>query len=130
MVCGSASACSRPAAVRAIRWVDAHTLRWGATPQVTIADRGVFTRRGEIVPLQKEMAAQSYFGKPAKALTLEEGALLAGLTKGPNYYNPDRQPERRAVLPDALGEQPVAPVWSGVEKDLTSAFIDPDQSFP
>jgi membrane carboxypeptidase/penicillin-binding protein len=40
------------------------------------------------------MAAQSYFGKPAKELTLEEGALLAGLTKGPNYYNPDRQPER------------------------------------
>ena len=41
-----------------------------------------------------EMAAQSYFGKPAKALTLEEGALLAGLPKGPNYYNPDRYPER------------------------------------
>src|SRR5918998_1865507 len=41
-----------------------------------------------------EMAAQSYFGKPARALTLAEGALLAGLTKGPNYYNPDRQPER------------------------------------
>ncbi len=31
-----------------------------------------------------EMAARSYFGKPAKELTLEEGALLAGLTKGPN----------------------------------------------
>src|SRR3712207_4198836 len=41
-----------------------------------------------------EMAAQSYFGKPAKALTLEEGALLAGLTKGPNYYSPDRHPDR------------------------------------
>src|SRR3712207_5880412 len=41
-----------------------------------------------------EMAARSYFGKPAKALTAQEGALLAGLAKGPNYYNPDRQPER------------------------------------
>ena len=41
-----------------------------------------------------EMAARSYFGKPAKELTLEEGALLAGLTKGPNYYNPDRHPGR------------------------------------
>src|SRR5262245_12022031 len=41
-----------------------------------------------------EMAARSYFGKPAKELTLEEGALLAGLTKGPNYYSPDRQPAR------------------------------------
>jgi penicillin-binding protein 1A len=41
-----------------------------------------------------EMAAQSYFGKPARELTLEEGALLAGLTKGPNYYGPDRHPGR------------------------------------
>ena len=41
-----------------------------------------------------EMAAHSYFGKPAKELTLEEGALLAGLTKGPNYYSPDRHPGR------------------------------------
>jgi penicillin-binding protein 1A len=30
-----------------------------------------------------EMAAQSYFGKPASALTAVEGALLAGLAKGP-----------------------------------------------
>lgn len=41
-----------------------------------------------------EMAAQSYFGKNAKALSVAEGALLAGLAKGPNYYNPDTQPER------------------------------------
>src|SRR6267378_3909845 len=41
-----------------------------------------------------ELAARSYFGKPAKELTLEEGALLAGLTKGPNYFSPDRQPAR------------------------------------
>src|SRR5437868_802329 len=41
-----------------------------------------------------ELAARSYFGKPAKALSLEEGALLAGLTKGPNYFNPDRHPAR------------------------------------
>jgi penicillin-binding protein 1A len=41
-----------------------------------------------------EMAARSYFDKAAKDLTLEEGALLAGLTKGPNYYNPDRHSGR------------------------------------
>jgi penicillin-binding protein 1A len=41
-----------------------------------------------------EMAAQSYFGKSADKLTLAEGAMLAGLTKGPNYFNPDRHPER------------------------------------
>src|ERR687893_611502 len=61
-----------------------------------------------------EMAAQSYFGKPAKELTLEEGALLAGLTKGPNYYNPDRQPERAqerfAYVLSRLQEDGVIPV--------------------
>jgi penicillin-binding protein 1A len=41
-----------------------------------------------------ELAAKSYFGKTAKDLTLMEGALLAGLTKGPNYLNPDRHPGR------------------------------------
>lgn len=41
-----------------------------------------------------EMAARSWFGKSAKALSVAEGALLAGLTKGPNFYSPDRHPER------------------------------------
>jgi penicillin-binding protein 1A len=41
-----------------------------------------------------EMAARSYFGKSAAALTVSEAALLAGITKGPNYYNPDRHPQR------------------------------------
>jgi penicillin-binding protein 1A len=59
-----------------------------------------------------EMAAQSYYGKPAKELTLEEGALLAGLTKGPNYYSPDRNPgraqERLAYVLSRLQEDGVA----------------------
>ena len=54
------------------------------------------------------MAARSYFGKPAKDLTLEEGALLAGLTKGPRYLSPDRQParaqERLAYVLDRMRE--------------------------
>jgi penicillin-binding protein 1A len=41
-----------------------------------------------------ERAARSYFGKSASDLSIEEGALLAGLTKGPNYFSPDRQPAR------------------------------------
>jgi penicillin-binding protein 1A len=41
-----------------------------------------------------EMAARSYFGKSAKDLSLGEGAMLAGLLKGPSYYNPDRNPGR------------------------------------
>ncbi len=41
-----------------------------------------------------EMAARAYFGKSAKDLTLSEAAMLAGLLKGPSYYNPDRHPQR------------------------------------
>ncbi|MEZ5788725.1 MAG: PBP1A family penicillin-binding protein [Xanthobacteraceae bacterium] len=41
-----------------------------------------------------ELAARSFFGKPAAGLTLAEGATLAGMTKGPNYYSPDRHPGR------------------------------------
>ena len=42
-----------------------------------------------------ELAARSYFGKTAKELTLEEGALLAGLTKGPNLFRPTAIPAAR-----------------------------------
>src|SRR5215471_3075083 len=40
------------------------------------------------------MAARNYFGKSIQALTVGEGALLAALTKGPSYFNPDRYPDR------------------------------------
>src|SRR5208337_3308404 len=60
-----------------------------------------------------ELAALSYFGKGAKDLTLEEGALLAGLVKGPNYLSPDRHPgraqERLAYVLSRLREDGLIP---------------------
>ncbi len=51
-----------------------------------------------------EMAARSYFGKSAKELSLAEGALLAGLAKGPSTFNPERHPDRaRERLAYVLG---------------------------
>ncbi len=41
-----------------------------------------------------ETAAQRYFGKSAKDLILPEAAMLAGLPKAPERYNPRRFPER------------------------------------
>jgi penicillin-binding protein 1A len=41
-----------------------------------------------------EMAARAYFGKSVSALSVEEAGLLAGLAKGPNYFSPDRYPDR------------------------------------
>src|SRR3954469_12808321 len=40
-----------------------------------------------------EAAAQRYFGKPARSVTLSEAALLAGLVKSPSRLAPNRNPE-------------------------------------
>jgi penicillin-binding protein 1A len=69
-----------------------------------------------------EMAARSYFGKPATELTLEEGALLAGLTKGPNYFNPDRHPGR--------AQERLAYVLSRMREDGVLAQEQPGRGLP
>jgi penicillin-binding protein 1A len=69
-----------------------------------------------------ELAARSYFGKPAKELTLEEGALLAGLTKGPNYYSPDRQPAR--------AQERLAYVMSRLREDGVVSAEEPNRGLP
>src|SRR5581483_1995741 len=38
-------------------------------------------------------AAQVYFGKDVRSLTLPEAAFLAGIIRGPNLYSPYRNPE-------------------------------------
>ena len=43
-----------------------------------------------------EAAAQRYFNKPARTLTAREAAMLAGVMKAPNNYNPIASPERSA----------------------------------
>ncbi|AEG14267.1 penicillin-binding protein, 1A family [Desulfofundulus kuznetsovii DSM 6115] len=40
-----------------------------------------------------QSAAETYFNKPARELTLSEGALLAGLVQAPSAYSPFRNPE-------------------------------------
>ena len=56
-----------------------------------------------------EAAAQKYFGKSARFVTLSEAALLAGLMKSPSRLAPDRNPtganERAAQVITAMAEQ-------------------------
>src|SRR5690625_2906001 len=56
-----------------------------------------------------EAAANKYFYKSVDELTLEEGALLAGMLKAPNGYSPIEHPEkaesRRNVVLEAMAEQ-------------------------
>ena len=55
-----------------------------------------------------EAASEYYFSKPAKQLTLEEAALLAGLPKAPGQYSPinhaDRALKRRNLVINAMLE--------------------------
>ncbi len=56
-----------------------------------------------------EAAAQTYFSKPAKELTLTESALIAGLPQAPSEYNPFLDPgaalDRRNDVLQAMEEQ-------------------------
>ncbi len=53
-----------------------------------------------------EAAARTYFGKPARNLSLAEGALLAGLPQSPNFYDPTQNPaaalRRRNLVLDLM----------------------------
>jgi penicillin-binding protein 1A len=69
-----------------------------------------------------EMAGRGYVGQPAKELTLDEGALLAGLTKGPNYFNPDRHPGR--------AQEGLAYVLSRLQEDGVVAAEPPGRGLP
>ncbi len=71
-----------------------------------------------------EAASEFYFSKPAKQLTLEEAALLAGLPKGPSYYSPinhpDRAQKRRNLVINAMME----------DGKITAAQADAARSAP
>lgn len=61
-----------------------------------------------------EAAADTYFGKHANALSLPEMALLAGLPKSPNRFDPFKNPEtartrRSVVLARMQGERFITP---------------------
>ena len=55
-----------------------------------------------------EAASEFYFSKPARQLTLDEAALLAGLPKGPSVYSPinhpDKAQKRRTLVINAMLE--------------------------
>jgi penicillin-binding protein 1B len=70
--------------------------------QINLGQRGSFSIDGF------GEAAQAYFGKDARQLSLSECALLAGIIQSPNRLNPfrhgDRVLERRAMVLDAMVE--------------------------
>jgi len=55
-----------------------------------------------------EAAADTFFGKSVDQLTLAESAMLAGITKGPDYYSPynnfERAKERQEIILNTMAE--------------------------
>lgn len=54
-----------------------------------------------------EMAARTYFDKPAKQLNVIESATLVGMLKGTSYYNPVLNPERSVARRNTVLSQMV-----------------------
>jgi penicillin-binding protein 1A len=85
-----------------------------------------------------EAASQFYFSKPAKQLTLEEAALLAGLPKSPAYYSPVAHPDRalkrrNLVLNSMLEDGMITAQQAAAARDLPIRLElahDPDSLAP
>ncbi len=85
-----------------------------------------------------EAASQFYFSKPAKQLTLEEAALLAGLPKSPSYYSPITHPDhavkrRNLVINSMLEDGIITAQQAAAARDQPiqlDVAHDPDSSAP
>ena len=85
-----------------------------------------------------EAASQFYFSKPAKKLTLDEAALLAGLPKSPTYYSPITHPDhalkrRNLVINSMLEDGEITAQQATVARDQPIRLElahDPDSLAP
>lgn len=86
--------------------------------QVDMGQRGSFTITGF------GEAAQAYFGKDLKDITLPEAALLAGLVQRPSYLSPYRHPDRATERRNLVLESMVE------TGDITRAQADAAKATP
>jgi len=104
--------------------------------EVYLGERGSFTIHGF------GEAAQAYFDKDVSQLSVAESAFLAGLIRGPSWYNPYRHPDRarrrRDYILEAMGEtgaltpeqleqarkEPLVPAPANVEASEAPYFVD------
>jgi penicillin-binding protein 1A len=83
-----------------------HDREWILTSYLNTAPYGTVEGRTAV---GAEAAAQTYFGVPARKLTLTEAALIAGLPQAPSEYNPFLDPaaarQRRNEVLSAMKDQ-------------------------
>jgi penicillin-binding protein 1A len=85
-----------------------------------------------------EAASEFYFSKPAKQLSLDEAALLAGLPKSPSYYSPITHPDhalkrRNLVINSMMEDGVVTAQQAATARDLPlhlELAHDPDSLAP
>lgn len=76
-----------------------------------------------------EAAAQTYFGKTAKDVTLEEAAILAALPQAPSYYSPygsnieELRFRKRVVLNAMVRDEYVSKAESEAAKEIEVEFL-------
>src|SRR5216684_2683638 len=73
-----------------------------------------------------EAGAETYFGKQAKDLTLDEAALLAGIPKAPGEYSPTSNPAKAKERRDLVLEQ-MAKTGFANQADVDAAKARPIQ---
>ncbi|MEP6708187.1 MAG: PBP1A family penicillin-binding protein [Pyrinomonadaceae bacterium] len=73
-----------------------------------------------------EAGAETYFGKQAKDLSLEEAALLAGIPKAPGEYSPTIHPDKAKERRDLVLDQ-MAKTGFATETDVAAAKAKPIQ---
>jgi len=73
-----------------------------------------------------EAGSRTYFGKPAKDLTLEEAALLAGIPKAPSEFSPTTHPDKAKERRDLVLDQ-MAKTGFATEADVAAAKAKPIQ---
>ncbi|HVS80728.1 MAG TPA: PBP1A family penicillin-binding protein [Pyrinomonadaceae bacterium] len=71
-----------------------------------------------------EAGAETYFGKQAKDLTLEEAALLAGVPKAPGEYSPTANPAKAKERRDLVLDQ-MAKTGFATQADVDAAKAKP-----
>ncbi len=81
-----------------------------------------------------EAASRTYFGIPASQLNIEQSALLAGLIRGPEAYNPYKNPEyatkrRNLVIDNMLSQGYIKPDEAAAAKAKPLGILPKQQNY-
>ncbi len=76
-----------------------------------------------------EAASRGYFGKPVSGVSIAEAALLVGLVKNPEGYNPRKDPtraiQRRNIVLDVMAREKVITMAAAAQAKKTPLKIAP-----